>query len=46
VQFKNTLHDLIWQTLTDLVATGVTTTFTDLALQGVGERYYRVLLVP
>jgi hypothetical protein len=46
VQFKNTLDDSTWQTLTDLVATGVATTFTDSATQGVTERYYRVLLIP
>jgi hypothetical protein len=46
VQFKNRLNDPTWQTLTDLVATGVATTFTDSATQGVTERYYRVLLVP
>jgi hypothetical protein len=46
VQFKDTLDDLIWQTLTDLVATGGTTIFTDPAMQGVTERYYRVLLIP
>jgi len=46
VQFKNTLADSTWQSLTDLVANSAATTFTDSMLQGASERYYRVLLIP
>jgi hypothetical protein len=46
IEFKNTLNDLVWQTLNEFVATGTAASATDQDAANAPERYYRVVLLP